>query len=235
MKMKCVIVDDEPLARQVIVKYVAAVPSLQLEQECSTALEAIAFLHENSVDLIFLDIKMPGITGMDMLKTLTNPPLVIITTAYSEYAVEGYEYSVIDYLLKPIPFNRFLKAVNKALDQAQKRSSSSVESEEAPEGDYIMVKADKTMHKLGYSDIRYFEAYGNFIKIFTDDKKLLVSETMSNMVKKLPASLFIQVHKSFIVPISRIREISGNTIKIENQEIPIGRFFKKSLEEKINN
>ena len=232
MKLNCIIVDDEPLARKVIEQYIEAVPSLRLEAECNTALEALAYLHDHRIDLIFLDIKMPGITGMDMLKTLTNPPLIIITTAYSEYAVEGYEYSVIDYLMKPIPFNRFLKAVNKALDQLNKISISE-ELKTEPKESYILVKADKSMHKLSYTEIKYFEGYGNFIKVFTDKKKLLITETLSNMEQKLPSSLFIRVHKSFIVPIMRIREISGNTLRLDDQEIPIGRFFKKGLEEKI--
>ena len=235
MKLNCIIVDDEPLARKVIEQYIEAVPSLHLEAECNTAMEALAHMHDHRTDLIFLDIKMPGITGMDMLKTLTNPPLIIITTAYSEYAVEGYEYSVIDYLMKPIPFNRFLKAVNKALDQLNKALSVSNDSETEPEESYIVVKAEKSMHKLAFSEIKYFEGYGNFIKIFTEQKKLLVTETMSNMEKRLPSSLFIRVHKSFIVPFARIKEISGNIIRLEDHEIPIGRFYKKGLEERMGN
>ncbi len=237
MKTRCIIVDDEPLARRVLQKYIHSLPSLELLTECASAPEAAAFLHQHTVDLMFLDIKMPGLTGLDFLKTLSNPPGVILTTAYSEYALEGYEYSVIDYLLKPISFERFLKAVNKV---AARRDTAETPGPAKPAGpstaapvDFIFLKSDRVGHKVFFSDIRYIEGCGNYIKVYTGEKRLMVQERMTTIETVLPETLFLRVHKSYIVSIKEIREIRENKLKIGDKLIPIGNSYKPRVKKII--
>ncbi len=236
MKIKCIIVDDEPLAHVVLEKYITQIQSLELIAKCKNAMEAINFLHNNSVDLIFLDINMPDLSGIELLKTLKKQPRIIFTTAYSEFALESYEYGATDYLLKPIKFERFLKAVNKALEL----SSSTVSSEvtETPktkeqENDFIFLKQDHSVYKVNYSDILYIEALGNYLQVFTSDKKIVARETMSEMDKSLSREQFIRVHKSFIVNITKIEEIKNNCINIAGKEISIGTIYKSELMKKL--
>lgn len=229
MKTRCIIVDDEPLARRVLQKYIASLPSLELVKECGSAPEAAAFLHQHTVDLMFLDIKMPELTGLDFLKTLTNPPGVIITTAYSEYALEGYEYSVIDYLLKPISFERFLKAVNKVIDRKDTAKSRPPDAPADRPANFIFLKSDKVRHKVLFSEIRYIEGCGNYIKVYTDDKMLIVPERMTAMETVLPKALFLRVHKSYIVSLKRIQQVTENKLKVGDKMIPIGNVYKMKV------
>jgi len=228
--IKCIIVEDEPLAQKVLEKYISSLSSLKLVKKCNNALEAIDFLQGNTVDVMFLDIKMPELTGLDFLKTLTNPPKVIITTAYPEYALEGYEYSVVDYLLKPFSFERFLKAINKIKIDTPVKSSQTDEYGD----DFIFIKEDKINHKVFFSKILYIEGYGNFLKVFTDDKMVMISETMTNLEQRLPESQFLRVHKSFIVSIRKIDQIEGNLIKIGKKTIPVGKYYKMNVEKMLS-
>lgn len=230
MTIKCIIVDDEPLARQVLRDYIKNLPSLEIVSECRNAIEAASFLHQNKIDLMFLDIKMPGLSGLDFLKTLSNAPKVIITTAYSEYALQGYEYSVLDYLLKPFSFARFLKAVN----NLQVNPIEETKNPLPQKIDFIFLKADKQEHKVKFSEIRYLEASGNYIKVHTDKSSILVSDKMKYMEEKLPTDKFIRVHRSFIVLISKIEKIDGNMLKIGKDYIPIGKLYKMEVEKIIN-
>ena len=232
MNIKCVIVDDEPLARRVIKKYLLKIPSLKLVKECSNAIEATSVLHENKIDLIFLDVKMPELSGLEFLKILSDPPLVILTTAFSEYALEGYEYSVVDYLLKPIAFNRFLKSVNKAIERIGEKKSIQTD-DDLQEKKYIFLRSDKAEHKINLSDIIYVEGYGNFVKIYFSDKMLLVPETMTAIQDMLPSNKFARVHKSFIVSFEKIDKLEGNTLKIKDKRIPVGKYYKKQFEEQL--
>jgi len=227
MKYKCLIVDDEPLARQVLKGYIDLMDSLQLVKECANSFEAASYLHKNNVDIMFLDIKMPGLTGMEFLRTIAQPPKVIITTAFSEYALEGYEYSVSDYLLKPYSFERFLKGVNKAIDSKQ----LSLNRKEPQ--NYIFLKTDKAELKLELKDILYFEAYGNFVKVHTKEKTHLVSQTMKSIEANIPGENFIRVHKSFIVSFNKIKKLEGNKIKLNDFAIPVGKHYKLNLEEAL--
>ncbi len=232
MKIKCIIVDDEPLAQSVLVNYISALPSLELVKTCNNAIEAIAFLHEHKVDLMFLDIKMPELSGLDMLKTLPNPPTVIITTAHSEYAMEGYEYSVVDYLLKPFSFERFLKAVNKVVQKEEKLTKTESYPGVKPETHFVFLKVDKTLTKVDFSDILYIEGYGNFIKVYLEgNKMLLVSETMTSIEKRLPETLFIRTHKSYIVSIKNIAMIYLHDVKVGGKSIPVGNIYKMKVDE----
>jgi len=207
MKIRCLIVDDEPLAQRVIEKYISSLPSLELACKCNNALDAAAFLHSNTVDVIFLDIKMPELTGLEFLKTLTKPPKVILTTAFSEYALEGYEYSVVDYLLKPISFERFLKAVNKITGQMESKQEPAAAESQNNKSDFIFLREDKIDHKVLFSDILYVEGCGNFVKVFANRKMIMVAETMTHIEEKLPGNIFLRVHKSFIVSIRKISKI----------------------------
>jgi len=231
MEIKCLIVDDEALAQDVIEKYIHATPSLSLSGKCDNAIEAISFLHDHKVDLMFLDINMPEMGGLDMLNTLSNPPKVIFTTAYSEYALESYEYGAVDYLLKPIKFERFMKAINKVVELIRPGSGIDVvENKVSPE---IFIKEDQVTYKISTTDIKYISAYGNYLKVHTKQKTYITRETMHEMEASLPSDNFLRVHKSYIVSLQVIESISGNRIKIANEEIPVGEMYKLALKEMI--
>lgn len=233
MSLKCLTIDDEPLAHTILENYIGQVSSLQLVGKCYNAVEAINFLHQNPVELIFLDIQMPLLTGLEMLKTLQNPPHVILTTAYSEFALESYEFGVSDYLLKPIRFERFLKAVNKIL-QRETKETKVIENTALPTDAYILVKQDGTMHKIALADILYVEGYGNFVKIHVADKYILVAETMTDIQTCLPT--FLRIHKSYLLNINALDKIEGNRIFLHNkQELPLGNSFKQAVLEKLKN
>ncbi len=234
MQIKCLIVDDEVLAQDVIEKYITTIPTLNLVGKCDNAVEAISFLHNHQVDLLFLDLNMPELSGLDMLKTLSNPPKVILTTAYSEYALESYEYGIVDYLLKPIKLERFIKAVNKVVEQYY----SNEINEDIHEKKYsqaIFIKEDQVTYQISLNDILFIEAYGNYLKVQTSEKVYVSRDTMHEMEEKLPKELFMRVHKSFIVSLTKISSVSGNRIFINKQEIPVGEMYKMALKQKINN
>lgn len=227
MKVKCLIVDDEELAIKVLEKFINTFPMLELIGTCDNALETITFLHNTEVDLLFLDINMPELSGLDMLKTLSNPPKVILTTAYSEYALESYEYGIVDYLLKPIKLERFVKAVNKVVEIMQVKSTKT--DEEKTVNKTLFVKVDNTSYQLNYADILYVEAYGNYLKIHTANKTYITRETMQNVENEMAGSVFVRAHKSFIVNVSSIEKITGNVIYLSGKEIPIGTSYKNEL------
>jgi DNA-binding LytR/AlgR family response regulator len=217
--MNCLIVDDEPLAHKVIESYIQQIDTLQLVGNAYKAADAVNFLQKNAVDIVFLDIQMPELTGLELLKTLQQPPNIIFTTAYSEYALESYELGVVDYLLKPIRFDRFLKAIQKV----------SITKKMPVENDYFFAKANGAQHRINFADIRFVEAFGNFVKIHVIDKFILTAETMIEMENKLNAANFIRVHKSFIVNTNKIESVNGNQINIGQNEIPIGASYKVNV------
>ncbi|MBK9733345.1 MAG: response regulator transcription factor [Chitinophagaceae bacterium] len=222
--LKCIIVDDEPLAQEVLENYVQRVGGeLNLVKKCSNALDAFQSLHNEKIDLLFLDIQMPVIDGLSFLKSLKNPPAVILTTAYPNHAIEGFDLDVVDYLLKPISFERFLKAVNKVIEMRKAMSN--------PEGntDYMFVKVDSKLVKINYADIIYIEGMKDYLKIFVKERPLVVHQTMKKIEDLLPRNKFIRVHKSYIVAISAVNSIVGNFIEINGKEIPIGANYKEHL------
>ncbi len=232
MKLKCLIVDDEVLAQDVIEKYVSTIPTLKLVGKCDNAVEAISFLHNNPVDLLFLDLNMPELSGLEMLKTLANPPKVILTTAYSEYALESYEYGVVDYLLKPIKLERFIKAVNKVVEKfSEIKVNEDIPDEQHPQT--IFIKEDQVTYQVNLNDILFIEAYGNYLKVHTLKKVYVTRDTMHDMESKLPEKMFMRVHKSFIISLSKIASVSGNRVFINKQEIPVGEMYKIALKQKI--
>jgi DNA-binding LytR/AlgR family response regulator len=231
MKFNCLIVDDEPIAQQILEKYISQIEALHLVGKCNNAFEALNVLHKEKIDILFLDIKMPSLTGLDMLKTLQNHPKVILTTAFSEFGVESYEYGITDYLLKPIPFERFLKAVNKILMPQNMSMTTSQTERKAEEPTFIFFKADKKIHKFYFKDILFIEGSGNYVKIHAQNEKpLMVLDKLTELQGKLLTHQFVRVHKSFIVNISHIQKIEGNLIKIKDKEIPVSATFKSNLE-----
>ncbi|MEI6682786.1 MAG: LytTR family DNA-binding domain-containing protein [Bacteroidota bacterium] len=235
MNIRCLIIDDEPLAQRVIEKYAENIPFLEIVQKCNNAVEAIEVLHNREVDLLFLDINMPRLSGMDFLKTLKNAPLVIITTAYAEYAIQGYELDVVDYLMKPFPFDRFYKAIQKAEELIKGRELPHAEPKEPhrQEETFIFVKSSKKTYKVNLDEILYIEALGDYVKIYTNEKMIISYQSLKNIEALLPAASFPRIHKSFIIALSRIDLIEGNHVKIRERQIPIGTNFKNEFEKLI--
>ncbi len=231
----CIIVDDEELAQSVLEKYISSIPWLNLLHKFDNAIDTISYLKDNTVDMMLLDIRMPELSGLKMLNTLKNPPKVILTTAYSEYALESYNYAVVDYLLKPVEFDRFLIAVNKICQQIELENlSKNLITESSTTTKYLFVYENKNIYKVNFDDILYIKAEGNYISIKTNDKNYLTRETMKVIEKRLPVELFVRVNKSHIVSIQKINKVYGNTIVIADDEISIGKIFKMKFMDKLN-
>ena len=236
MKTRCLIVDDEPLARELIRAHVEKLENFEIVDQCGDAMKALNVLREKQVDLIFMDIQMPQITGIDFLKTLKHPPKVIITTAYREYALEGFELDVVDYLLKPITFERFLKSVNKyyqiTQDEVQLITNSA--ADRLKDESFIYIKENKKVVKIHLSEIRYIEGLSEYVQIYTEKRKIITKTSMVQMEEKLPSDSFLRIHKSFIVSIGKIEAFTANTIEIQGKELPIGRSFKNGVLSALN-
>ena len=236
-----IIVDDEPLAQDVLETYVEKMPELHLVQKCSNALEANEALKNHQVDLMFLDIQMPQLTGTDFLKTLANPPLVVFTTAFPNYAIEGFELNAIDYLLKPISLERFMKAVNKAVEQIElyrKDSDSGAESTGKTGENFFFVKADKKLVRVKYADILYIEGLKDYVIIRLEKGRVITLQTMKSLEEKLPSQFFQRIHRSYIVNVDRINAIVGNMVELNEKgqakHLPIGKNYREALLEIIN-
>lgn len=232
MKTKCLVIDDEPLARDLMRSHIEKLENFEICAECGDAMKALHELHNYKVDLMFMDIQMPQITGLEFLKTLKNPPKVIITTAFREYALEGFELDVVDYLLKPITFERFLKSVNKYYQATQEdvNSTQSVQiTTSKAEEAFIYVKENKKVVKLHLSDILYVEGLSEYVQIYTPNKKIITKTSMTNMSEKLPDDNFMRIHKSFIVSLSKIEAFTSSSIEVPGKELPIGRSYKNSV------
>jgi len=225
--IKCIIVEDEILAQQVIQNHLQKTEGFELVAVCNNAGEALRALKNLEVDLIFLDIQLPGVTGLNFLRTLQDPPLVILTTAYGEYALESYEFNVIDYLLKPISLERFKKAVNKIRDG--RLYAQSIAEREHVISDHIFIKCNNKFFRVNFSEIIFVEAMKDYLKIHTNEYRLVTHQTISYFEKNLPANQFIRVHKSFIVAVSHIKSIYGNSIELGQATIPIGNSYKDAV------
>lgn len=231
--LKYIIIDDEPLAHEIIEEFCSMLPHVQLEKNCYNAMEAMQFLNENTIDFMFLDINMPKLRGLDFLKTLTNPPKTIITTAYKEHALEGFELNVKDYLLKPFSFDRFVKAVNKVTKNENIPSKTAVISTNTDPHKFF-VKGDKKQHQIDVSTILYIEAYGNYTKLFLKDEMIVSHEKISYYETFLENKGFLRIHKSFMVAIDKIKVIEGNRIFINEHKIPIGQTYKSNINKLYN-
>ncbi|GAA0878522.1 LytTR family DNA-binding domain-containing protein [Algoriphagus jejuensis] len=229
MSIKCIIVDDESVAHDIIRKYCSLHPNLQVMRDCYDAIEAIEYLHGNPVDLIFLDLNMPKLRGFEFLKTLPHPPKVIVTTAYQEYALEGYELNIVDYLLKPFSFERFLKAINKVTLDVPKSAAN-------PPNDTLLRKPGRTFLRannkdiqVAFEDILFVEASGNYTKIILKEEVITLRGTLSSIMEHIPNEDFIQVHRSFIVAKRHIKSIEGNEVFIGSYSVPIGKSHKSQV------
>lgn len=239
-----IIVDDEPLAQDVLETYIEKIPGLNLVQKYSNALEANEALKAHDIDLMFLDIQMPQLTGTDFLRSLSNPPVVIFTTAYSNYAVDGFELNAIDYLLKPISLERFLKAANKAVEQIelkkrdQKGGLSTADAPTEPETDFMFVKADKKLIRVYYNDVVYIEGLKDYVIIRLTNSRIVTLQTMKSLEEKLPDAIFKRIHRSYIVNLNRIAAVMGNMVEVvekgQAKHLPVGKNYRDGLLELIN-
>lgn len=238
--MNCLAIDDEPLALNIIEDYANKVPYLNLIDKCTNAFDALNIMQQQKIDLIFLDIEMPHLSGIDFLQSIEKRPYIIFTTAYPDYAVQGFELNAADYLLKPIEFNRFLKAVNKVygLYNLQREDAVSVapapRRENTKTPDYLLIKVEYATVKVEFNSIFYIEGLKDYVKIHTANKPLLTKSTMKNLEEKLPSNMFTRVHKSFVVNLSQIESIENNRILINGRRIPIGSQYKNSFFELVD-
>lgn len=235
--MNCIVIDDEPLALDLLIDYIEKIPFLKLEKTFTNPIEGLGYLQENKVDLVFLDVELPFISGIEFVKCLQTKPMVIFTTAYEKYALAGYDLEVTDYLVKPIVFERFLKAVNKAY--SQNKLSKKIEERHIPVPvrenypDYIMVKTGYSTIKVNLSDIQYIEGLKDYIKIFTPEKTILTLNSLKKIQEILPESNFVRVHRSFIVSLSKIDSIQRNRIVIGKTFVPVGENYKNAFKDII--
>ena len=233
MNYTCLIVDDEQLARKLLEEFVAKVPMLELKGMCKNPLEAMDILKSEHIDIMFLDIQMPELTGVEFVKTLQQKPAIIFTTAYSEYALEGYELDVIDYLVKPFPLDRFIKAVNKAIEFIDLKSSAGKIDRDNMDSNYILLHADHKIYKVNLDDIQYIEGLKEYVSYYTKEKRIIVLQSLKSIEESLPSNKFIRVHRSYIVPISRIKTLDGNQVQIGDKLIPIGRSYKEEVLKRV--
>ncbi len=226
--MNCIALDDEPLALDIIEAYVKKHPELNLIARCNNAEEASKVLNSQHIDLMFLDIQMPGVTGLNFVRSLKNKPLFMFTTAYSEYAIDGFELDAIDYLLKPIAYDRFEKAIEKAKEYYTIKNNSGL-TESDLENDFIFVKANQQLIKLAYGEILYVEAFADYVKIFLNDRKIVTLQTMKKMEAKLPSDIFSRVHRSFIVNRKAVQSFSTSVCEVNGEKIPVGKNYKNDF------
>jgi len=226
--IKCLVVDDEPPAREIIARYIAEMPMLEYAGECANAVQAMNYLQHHQVDLLFLDIRMPQLNGNDLLKILKSPPKVIFTTAHPEYALEGYELDITDYLLKPVQFDRFVKAVHK-VTQVAIPNDTVVTPEGWQQESFVYFRSDRKMVKVMLNDILYIESMKDYIKVVTTNGVIITKQSITSVEEMLPDHSFIRTHRSFIVSLPRIRSYTSELIEIDKTEIPIGKLFRNNV------
>lgn len=222
-QITCLVIDDEPSAQKILEQYISDTPTLALLETCNDALEARDFLDEHPADLLFLDINMPKLSGISFLKSMSDPPEVILTTAYDDYAMEGYELDVVDYLLKPFSFERFLKAISKV----EERFSV------AKEDKHLFVKVENKTYRVDLEDIIYIESKGDYVTIHTDERRFTTYQTLQNMERQLPSS-FLRIHKSYIIALNKTNYLEGNRIVIEDKEFPVGGTYKEEVKQRFS-
>ncbi|WP_341835532.1 LytTR family DNA-binding domain-containing protein [Chitinophaga pollutisoli] len=238
MQIRTLIVDDEPHAIEILLKYAANIPEIRIVATCSNAIEAFQMLQRHEVDLLLVDIKMPGLTGTDLVRSLKSPPMVIFTTAYHEFAVEGFDLNAVDYLVKPIPLNRFLRAIDKVMHQVKGKTGSYEERPETPAPPpvkhFLYLRIDRQTVKVDTEDIHWIESIKDYIKVVTRQKIYIAKQKISVVEKLLPMDQFIRIHRSFIVPESKVEGYNPNYLVIAGSRIPVGRNYKQACMEKFN-
>jgi DNA-binding LytR/AlgR family response regulator len=225
----CLVAEDEPLAASLLQSYIEKVPDLKLVAICTSGLEAFGVLQQQNIDLMFLDIQMPKLTGLELLKTLKSPPPVVLTTAFREYAAESYDYDVLDYLLKPIQFDRFLKTIGRFYQRTSPHTAVSADAPDAFEQAYLFFRVDREQQKIWLKDIQYIEGLGDYVKIFTDSGAVVTYERMAYLEEKLPEEHFVRVHKSYIICLDKMQAFSGSVVKVAGRKLPVGRIYKDRL------
>lgn len=231
--IKCIIVDDEPPAIALLAKYTEMIDSLELVGTFNSAIKAFEKLKTEHVDLIFLDIRMPVLNGLDFLKSLKNPPAVVLTTAYREYALEGYDLDIVDYLLKPIPFDRFLKSVDRYLARKESKPQSKVTKSNESDRPFAYFNVNKTHHKVYFDEILYLESLKDYVRIHMKESNLVVKGNLGTILKLLPETLFIRTHRSFAVPIKKISAFNQSHIHIDETKIPIGVSYREEVSKRL--
>jgi two-component system, LytTR family, response regulator len=236
-KIICLLVDDEPPALEILKSYIASVSSLELAGTCNDAVEALNVLSEQNIDLLFLDIQMPHLLGTDLIRTLKNPPKVIFTTAYRKFAIEGFELDAVDYLLKPISFERFLKAVNKVMETSLKlidNNDNNPGQQNNSHDAFINLRADRKNVKIMLNDILYIESLKDYIKVVTKTRNIVTKQSISSLEEALPKNNFVRIHRSFIVAINKIESFTSDTIEMAKNELPISRMYRHEVEKVLN-
>lgn len=234
-KIKCLVIDDERLARDYIKNYISKIPELELLGDFNSPLKAMELIKSGEVDLLFLDIQMPDITGVDFMKSLVHKPEVIFTTAYQEYALEGFNLSAVDYLLKPFSFERFFQAVNKVFDKLENKTTSDhtaqdqVLAETTFADTYLTIRADRKFYKINFDDIKYIEGQKAYVSFHTNKKRITALASLKELEESLPKDKFIRIHKSYIVAIREILSLEGNTIEVNNMDLPVGKMYKDEV------
>lgn len=235
MKIRCLVIDDERLAREYLKNYISKVPELELVGDFNSPLKATELIKSGDIDLLFLDIQMPDITGVDFLKSLNNKPEVIFTTAYQEFALEGFNLNVVDYLLKPFSFERFFQAVNKVIDKLEFKQATSTEAKllvSSPidlKVDFISIRADRKLYKINYKDLSYIEGQKAYVTFYTNKKRITALASLKELEDSLPKDKFIRIHKSYIVAIQDIVSLEGNMIEINDMQLPVGKSYKDDV------
>ena len=233
MNLRCLLIDDEPPALKVLANYISSINGLEIVGQCKNAIEALGVLHQKTVDLIFLDIKMPKILGTDFLKNLSHPPKVIFVTAYRDYAVEGYELDAVDYLVKPVSFERFIKAISKVNRMMGREGFPIIDNKSTPEP-FVYLKVDRDMKKVFLNEILYIESWKDYVKLFfVNGKNLLAKQSISAMENLLSEHKFLRVHRSYMVSLNKISGYNGLSVQLDATEIPIGRLYKQAVMERL--
>ena len=232
-KIRCVIVDDEPMARAVLISFVTKIPNLELVKSCKNAMEAFEVANQQKIDIFFLDINMPDISGLSLAKSINQKAKIIFTTAYREYAVDGFNLKAVDYLLKPIAFDRFLQAIHKYFEGITSNDSEIKIEESVLKNDFIFVRSDRKMVKINFDEIRYVESLSDYIKIHSADKTITTRETISNIETRLPAKNFLRIHRSYIVNVKKMNSYTNEFVEIGETAIPISRTYKENALKKL--
>ena len=231
--LRCLVVDDDALSVQVVLNCIANTPFLAAESSFTNPVEAAEFLRTTPVDLLFLDVEMPLLSGIDLLRTLQHPPLVVLITSSKNYAVQAFERAVVDYLVKPVSYPRFLQAAQKALEMTHRAGPDAIEAP-APDANFTFVKVDSKLVRVAFDDVRYVEALGDYVHIVTSQSKLIVYSTMKAVEEKFPASRFVRVHRSFIVNVNRIQALEDNAVVVEGKHISVGQTYLRDVLQRLN-
>lgn len=234
-KISCIIVDDEPTAREIIADHLSKIESVKIVGSCSNATEAFSLINNHKIDLVFLDINMPEISGLSLARSINNETKIIFTTAYREYAVDGFDLQAVDYLLKPISFDRLLRAVNFFFKIHYSNGQQHLRENNTPSNDFMFVRSDRKMLRINFAEICYIESLSDYLKIYTPTNEIVIRETLSNIEKELPNSDFIRVHRSFIISLSALNSYTSEYVEVNGKSIPISRSYKAAVLEKLDN